>query len=92
MFSVMLFGLLAGASSPAQQSPHGAHSDTGPVPLEILQLPVTLRTGIGELHEKVSTRSPESQSFYDHGLAYLLPTFGLKQRVPSTKHCVWTQT
>jgi tetratricopeptide (TPR) repeat protein len=32
---------------------------------------VTLRTGIGELHEKVSTHSAEAQSFYDQGLAYL---------------------
>jgi tetratricopeptide (TPR) repeat protein len=36
-----------------------------------LQRPVTLRTGIGELHEKVSTPSPEAQSFYDQGLAYV---------------------
>ena len=64
-------GLLAGTASPAQQSPHAGHSNAGPVPLEILQRPVTLRTGIGELHEKVSTHSPEAQSFYDQGLAYV---------------------
>src|SRR5436190_18059163 len=64
-------GLLAGTASPAQQSPHEGHSNAGPVPLEILQRPVTLRTGIGELHEKVSTHSPEAQSFYDQGLAYV---------------------
>jgi len=63
--------LLAGVASPTQQGPHGGHSKAGLVPLEILQRPVTLRTGIGELHEKVSTRSPEAQSFYDQGLAYL---------------------
>jgi tetratricopeptide (TPR) repeat protein len=32
---------------------------------------VALRTGIGELHEKVSTHSPEAQAFYDQGLDYL---------------------
>jgi len=32
---------------------------------------VTIRTGIGELHEKVSTQSAEAQSLYDQGLAYL---------------------
>jgi tetratricopeptide (TPR) repeat protein len=71
MFSLVLLVLLAGASSPAQQSAHDGHSNTGPVPLEILQRPVTLRAGIGELHEKVSTHSSEAQSFYDQGLAYL---------------------
>jgi len=69
--ALIVFGLFAGAASQAQQSPHEGHSNSGPVPLEILQRPVTLRTGIGELHEKVSTRSPEAQSFYDQGLAYV---------------------
>jgi len=69
--AVVALGLLACGASPAQQSPHEGHSRTGPVPLEILQRPVTLRTGIGEFHEKVSTRSPEAQSFYDQGLAYV---------------------
>jgi tetratricopeptide (TPR) repeat protein len=69
--ALIVFGLFAGAASQAQQSPHERHSNSGPVPLEILQRPVTLRTGIGELHEKVSTRSPEAQSFYDQGLAYV---------------------
>jgi tetratricopeptide (TPR) repeat protein len=70
-FSLVLLTLLPGAASPAQQSSHQGHSPAGPVPLDILQRPVTLRTGIGELHEKVSTASPEAQSFYDQGLAYV---------------------
>jgi len=69
--ALIVFGLFAGAASQAQQSPHEGHSNSRPVPLEILQRPVTLRTGIGELHEKVSTHSPEAQSFYDQGLAYV---------------------
>src|SRR5215469_18427030 len=48
----------------AQESEHAGHSG-GPVPREILDRPVTLRTGIGTLHEKVSTNSPEAQEFYD---------------------------
>src|SRR5437763_179446 len=68
--AVAVVSLLARAESPAQQSPHERHSNAGPVPLEILERPVTLRTGIGEFHERVSTRSPEAQSFYDQGLAY----------------------
>jgi len=69
--ALVVLGLLAGATSQAQQSTHEGHSNAGPVPLEILQRPVALRTGIGEVHEKVSTHSPEAQSFYDQGLAYV---------------------
>src|SRR6266576_878943 len=69
--ALAVLGVLAGAASPAQQASHDGHSNAGPVPLEILQRPVTLRTGIGELHEKVSAHSPEAQSFYDQGLSYL---------------------
>ena len=71
MTAIIVLSLFAGGSSPAQQSPHERHSQAGSVPLEILQRPVTLRTGIGELHEKVSTHSPEAQSFYDQGIAYV---------------------
>jgi tetratricopeptide (TPR) repeat protein len=41
------------------------------VPREILERPVVLRPGIGTLHEKVTTSSPEAQYFYDQGLAYV---------------------
>lgn len=54
----------------AQEMNHQAHQG-GPVPREILERPVTLRQGIGTLHEKVATLSPEAQAFYDQGLAYL---------------------
>ncbi len=43
----------------------------GPVPEEILSRPVSLRSGIGVMHQKVSTSSSEAQAFYDQGLAYL---------------------
>lgn len=54
----------------AQMQDHSAHQG-GPVPMEILERPVTLRTGIGTLHEKVTTSSVEAQAFYDQGLAYV---------------------
>jgi tetratricopeptide (TPR) repeat protein len=41
------------------------------VPREILDRPVTLNSGIGTVHEKVSTNSAEAQAFYDQGLAYV---------------------
>lgn len=54
----------------AQEAEHAGHAG-GPVPREILDRPVTLRTGIGTVHEKVSTSSTAAQAFYDQGLAYL---------------------
>jgi tetratricopeptide (TPR) repeat protein len=53
------------------QMSHDAHAATGPVPRAILVLPVGFREGIGKLHEKVPTSSPEAQAFYDQGLANL---------------------
>jgi tetratricopeptide (TPR) repeat protein len=43
----------------------------GWVPREILMRPVTLREGIGKIHETVTASSPEAQAFYDQGIAYL---------------------
>jgi len=41
------------------------------VPQELLERPLTLRTGIGRAHDAVSTKSTEAQGFYDQGLSYL---------------------
>ncbi|SRR5579871_1192920 len=57
-------------SSTTAQTGHENHGG-GPVPRSILEMPVGLRQGIGKLHEKVSTTSPDAQAFYDQGLAYL---------------------
>jgi len=43
----------------------------GWVPREILERPVPLRQGVGTLHDAVTTSSPQAQSFYDQGFAYL---------------------
>jgi tetratricopeptide (TPR) repeat protein len=43
----------------------------GPVPDAILQRPVELRSGLGDVHEPVTTSSAEAQEYYDQGLAYL---------------------
>ncbi len=72
--AVAILFVLAGTSlagSPVPQTGHEGHQATGPVPREILERPVALRSGIGTLHEKVSTSSQEAQAFYDQGLAYL---------------------
>src|SRR5689334_7151835 len=49
-----------------------AHAHTpSSVPSDLLERPLTLRDGRGVVHESVSTASPQAQSFYDQGLAYL---------------------
>ena len=55
----------------AQDAGHAGHAPSEPVPREILDRPVALRSGVGTVHDKMSTSSPEAQSFYDQGLAYL---------------------
>jgi tetratricopeptide (TPR) repeat protein len=52
------------------QSPHSSHASAIP-PIELLDRPVPIRTGIGAAHDAVSTPSREAQAFYDQGLAYL---------------------
>jgi len=50
---------------------HEGHEVVGWVPREILERPVSLRAGVGNIHEKATTSSPQAQSFYDQGLNYL---------------------
>jgi tetratricopeptide (TPR) repeat protein len=61
---VLAAGLSCGAQHEGHEAPQG-------VPEEILERPVTLREGIGKVHEKVTTPSADAQAFYDQGLAYL---------------------
>lgn len=66
--------LCSGVAVPLSAVPQAGHEGlhgTGPVPREILERPVALRTGIGTLHQKVTTSSQEAQAFYDQGLAYV---------------------
>ena len=65
---VCAFLVLAAVTARAQQ---GVKETVGWVPREILEHPVTLRQGVGVVHQKVTTSSAEAQAFYDQGLAYL---------------------
>src|SRR5215469_156344 len=47
------------------------HDDIGWVPRELLERPVSLRDGLGLVHQVVTTSSPGAQKYYDQGLAYL---------------------
>ena len=55
----------------AQASHSESHQRVGWIPLAFLERPIALQTGIGSIHEQVSTSSKEAQEFYDQGLAYL---------------------
>lgn len=48
-----------------------AQSERAPVPEEILERPLPLRSGIGTSHEDVTTASTGAQAYYNQGLAYL---------------------
>lgn len=50
---------------------HGEHTQVGWVPGEVLERPVTLRSGVGRLHDPVTTSSSDAQAFYDQAMAYL---------------------
>src|SRR6185295_9773217 len=69
--SLVLAALAIAAAAPAQDDPHAACGSVGWVPREILERPVVLRTGIGNAHDPVTTRSAEAQAFYDQGVNYL---------------------
>jgi tetratricopeptide (TPR) repeat protein len=59
------------SSQVAAQDPHAHHHATGWIPREILERPVPIRKGIGELNDPVTTSSKSAQAFYNQGLAYL---------------------
>ena len=62
-FFVLVFSTTAAAQ-------HALHSIPA-IPQELLERPVTLRTGIGAIHDDAGTKNAEAQRFYDQGLAYL---------------------
>jgi tetratricopeptide (TPR) repeat protein len=69
--TILIVFASASVQTRAQDADHAGHAPSQPVPREILDRPVTLRSGVGTVHDKVSTSSPGAQSFYDQGLAYL---------------------
>jgi tetratricopeptide (TPR) repeat protein len=55
------------ASVSGQHAPHAVPA----IPQALLERPVTVRTGIGVVHDDAATKSPQAQRFYDQGLSYL---------------------
>src|SRR5262245_7827106 len=68
----VLLLVAGGAAAAAQDDPHAAcAAPPSNVPAELLERPVSLRKGIGNSRETVSTTSAEAQAFHDQGLNYL---------------------
>ena len=59
--------LSCGVAASAQHAPHVVPT----IPQALLERPVTLRAGIGVVHDDAETQNAEAQRFYDQGLAYL---------------------
>jgi len=68
-WALLLVLLFFPLTAPAQHEGHQATA--GQVPAEILNRPLPLRNGIGVIHDPATTSSPQAQSYYDQGLAYL---------------------
>ena len=63
---------LAQAGGPPADATHAGCAAPGePVDPAILEKPTTLKTGIGAVTQKITTKSAQAQAFYDQGLAYL---------------------
>jgi tetratricopeptide (TPR) repeat protein len=58
--AVVVCGMLACLSATSQD--HASHAQTRPV---------TLVTGLGDLHHPVSTKNPQAQQFFDQGLRFI---------------------
>jgi tetratricopeptide (TPR) repeat protein len=58
------------ACSTSLAAQHASHR-LAPIPIEIVERPVALRTGIGAAHDPAATSSTQAQALYDQGLAYL---------------------
>ena len=69
-----LLALLLVCTGPVrgQDDPHaGCAMPPSYVPAELLERTIPLRTGLGNSHEAVTSKSPQAQTFYDQGLNYL---------------------
>ena len=69
---VILFVVLSTLPSSSLLAQEHDHSTpAASIPLEILERPLPLRTGIGVSHMPVTTSSANAQKYFDQGLAYL---------------------
>ncbi len=71
MAVAVLLGMQAGPIR-AEEDPHaGCAAPPSYVPEDLLERQVTLREGVGNSRETVTTSDPQAQAFYNQGLNYL---------------------
>jgi tetratricopeptide (TPR) repeat protein len=70
-FLVLLSFFLSPFSFPRSASAQHALHTIPSIPQQLLERPVTIRTGVGTVHDDAGTKSAEAQKFVDQGLAYL---------------------
>ena len=75
----MLCGALLCLSATAQD--HAMHMQSHPV---------TLVTGLGDLHHPVSTHNPQAQQFFDQGLRFIY-AFNHEEAARSFQHAARTR-
>jgi tetratricopeptide (TPR) repeat protein len=69
---LFLLTSLARADGPPANGPHASCAAPGePVDPAILERPIGLKTGIGSVKQKITTKSADAQAFYDQGLTNL---------------------
>jgi tetratricopeptide (TPR) repeat protein len=68
--SILLAVALCSATTSAVSQEH-AHEHIESIPMELLERPLPLRSGIGSLHDPVTTGSKQAQAYYDQGICYL---------------------
>ena len=61
------FVLFFAATASAQ---HALHTVTS-IPLQLIERPVGIRSGVGAFHDDAAAKNADGQKFYDQGLAYL---------------------
>lgn len=70
LIPIVLLPILSAGPAAAQHESHGVLVGNF-VPKEVLERPLPLRDGIGKVTHATSTKSPEAQTYYEQGLAYL---------------------
>lgn len=68
--SILLVVALCAATTRAVSQEH-PHEHIESIPMELLERPLPLRSGIGSLRDPVTTQSKDAQAYYDQGVCYL---------------------
>jgi len=72
----------------AQQAHAGHQPGTLQLPRELVERPISIREGVGAVHDRVTTSSPDAQRLYNQGLAYL-HSAGSTRPARFIKRCAW---